>query len=189
MKIIWTENPLYSKVELDDNDREILRLNIVIESYIDHCIDIELLLKKPDKTIGIEKATSFTNGTQTTIEENGKNWAKALEMYLSGPHVGDCTCFPASCCKCIAESHLKIDTIKGLGKHQAHHILSAFGKNNEKTINEALDHLKNYTPGPKTDMWEKYSDADYDALCKRWESESHGAYKWLKKYKDEHGFN
>jgi hypothetical protein len=109
---------------------------------------------------------------------------------LRGSHLGDCTCFAMSCSKCHAESTLGIDTIKGLGKHSAHKIQSAFSYKEgdvwkERTLDEALAILKDYEPKPTSGSgWDKVGG--FEAHIPRWKAEAKVAYEWLLAYQTEH---
>lgn len=104
MKYIYYQNPLRTKVILDEQEKEIFRLR---------------------------------------CEREGLK-AKDYLPYLEGYHMGDCTCVPASCPKCYAESLLGVDTIEGLGKYEAGKIHDVFCPHNdfdERTIDEVLEEL------------------------------------------------
>jgi hypothetical protein len=81
---------------------------------------------------------------------------------------------------------LGIDTIPGLEKHAAHHINSVFGKENERTIEEAIEELENYNPIPPADMTTWAKVGGWEQHLPRWKAEAAAACKWLKQYRDEH---
>jgi hypothetical protein len=188
MKIIYAENPLNSVVELKPYEVEILRLKIKEERLEDLLIEAHLFLKE-GSMFDLERARHAVNlekysGNKYNSSPLDKRVDIYLEEYLealSTRHVGDCTCFASTCNKCQAECLLGIDTIEGLGKHEAHHLWCAFGESPEndwkgmRTIDEAIDYLKNYEPKADWEGWE--------AHVSRWLSEARGAYKWLTKYK------
>jgi alpha-L-fucosidase len=92
-----------------------------------------------------------------------------------------------TCVKCMAEEALGISTIEGLGKHSAHKIMGAFGENS--SIDEAINRLEtkpDYTYKPES--WINFSQKEYEKHIPRWEAERLAALKWLKTYKEEHGF-
>lgn len=115
-----------------------------------------------------------------------------VQMYVADlqySHGGDCVCWPCTCSKCRAESFLGIDTIKGLGKHEGRKIMSAFGNNDDRSIDEALEVLKTpYDYEKRHSSWEKYTREEYERHIPRWEVEKKRAIAWLEKYKEEHGF-
>jgi hypothetical protein len=54
----------------------------------------------------------------------------------------------------------------------------------EQTIYEAIAHLEQKPSYVKPDNWK----TDYEKHIPRWKSEREAALKWLKRYKEEHGF-
>ena len=198
MKINYHPNPLRTTIELDEHEKKELWYKIVIDEYKWAIIGAKVKLEgipSLDKTPNIEEAIKelrvdyfFNEG-----EYEGKGVdARADEMLayyieeLQGWHCGDCTCVPCSCSKCHAEDLLEINTIKGLGKHSAYKIDSAFsdgkdenGKNKQHTdINRAIEYLKNYEPKADWNGWE--------AHVPRWKKEAEHAYNWLVEYKNKH---
>jgi hypothetical protein len=112
---------------------------------------------------------------------------KSLIDELQYSHAGDCTCFAASCFKCRAESALGINTIKGLGQHEASQIMEAF--RNDKTIDDAIEDLKiPYSYDTRNPAWDKYPREEYEKYIPRWETERIKALSWLENYKKEHNF-
>ena len=111
----------------------------------------------------------------------------------NGYHCGDCTCLPASCSKCYAESLIGIDTINGLGSHSASKIDSLFCNGNHwspfdiRSITEVLNILKNYKVEPyeENEYWQSASKEVYEYHTPRWIKEAEYAYEWLLKYKEE----
>ncbi len=106
--------------------------------------------------------------------------------YLNTQHMGDCTCVPCSCMRCHAEEMLGINTIKGLGKHQASKVLGAFGKDGNRTIDEAIASLDVTPEYNKSPTWP--DSLDYNIHIPRWESERKSAAALLRTYKEEHDF-
>lgn len=213
MNIIWNKNPLYTVIELTEQEQEIFKLKIKIHELEEDLGSASVYLDPQNASWIMKPSARRPEGhtLETLVEEvrndyldmsymygEGKYEGKGLdarvdelfEYYmtdLKSSHGGDCTCFPCSCSKCHAESLLGIDTIKGLGKHSAHKILGAFGKNNERSIDEALEHLKNYTVTPPTenlDGWEKVGG--WEKHVPRWTAEAKAAYDWLLAYRTAH---
>ena len=106
--------------------------------------------------------------------------------YIDDQHFGDCICFACSCIRCQIECMLGIDTLKGLGKHQANKVLDAFGKEGNRTIDEAIESLEKDRDYVKPDNWP--DSVGYEVHIPRWENERITAIAWLNKYKEEHGF-
>lgn len=96
---------------------------------------------------------------------------------LQDIHGGDCNCIPASCPKCHAESLVGIDTMPGLGKHEAAKIDAYFGKG--LNIDGVITALEN---------WEldELKHEGYEPHFERWRNEAKNACEWLKGYKAEH---
>jgi hypothetical protein len=191
MKIIWNENPLKTVIEIDERDKERILLFIQNEAYIDILCNLDNAMNgrysKQEPLTDLEKIKSkiekWEEICNMTIDCEE---IQIIESDLKGSHGGDCTCWPISCMKCYAESALGIDTLKGLGKHEAHAIMGAFGEN--RTIDDALRHLYKPTERTKLESWAKFSQEDYEKHIPRWEAERERALIWLKNYKEEHGF-
>lgn len=193
MKIIWNQNPLMSAVEVDEQDKRTLLLAIQNEEYVEILCSLDMWMDG--------KIKKDTPPTIEDIKGQVSKWGEICNMdidhedvqrmvdYLQSSHGGDCTCWPATCPKCMAESYLGIDTIKGLGKHEASNIMSAFGKDGDRTIDEAIDALKiPYKYENRHKAWDKYPREEYEKHIPRWEAERARAIEWLEKYKQEHGF-
>jgi len=80
-------------------------------------------------------------------------WLNALHgdfvTALRDAHIGDCTCVPCSCLKCHAEGYLGIDTIPGLANYLAYKVNVAFGRDNERSLDEAIVALE-----PQSSLWD-----------------------------------
>jgi hypothetical protein len=188
MKINWSQNPLHTKVELDESDRERILLYLQNELHTDLLCDLNMRLEgKLGQKVPITvdeiraKVSGWGNICDMTIEHED---VKAYEGYLQESHGGDCTCWAASCMKCHAEGALGINTIKGLGKHSANKIMGAFSGG--KTIDEAITTLEQKPSYEKPKDWPDV--VGYEKHIPRWEAEREAAIKWLKIYKEDHGF-
>lgn len=190
MKINWQQNPFRTTVELDERDKQMILVSYQNDQYSDILCDLNMRLKG-----------DFSDPPLTDIEEIKKiadKWAEICNLevdspliadcisYIDDQHMGDCTCVPCSCIRCWVESWLGIDTLKGLGKHQAAKVLGAFGKDGNKTIDEAIASLEKVPEYKKSDTWP--DQVGYDVHIPRWERERESAIKWLKAYKEEHEF-
>ncbi len=193
MKITYNKNPLWTTIELDEAEKKELWLKIKIKEMEELLFDAYFHLREKDKDFNLESARKavepdyYLGVTDNEKSDIDKRCDEMLEYYLAelqANHVGDCTCVPCSCIKCYAEDLLGINTTKGLGKHSAYKINAAFGNKNEKTIEEALESLKNYNP-TKGDAWSKFSQEEFDKHVPRWKAEAKLAYDWLLKYKNE----
>lgn len=152
MKITWTPNPLRTIVELDAADLWWLR-EAMVDDYGDEMDDPE-----------------WSNGLHA-------DYVAAL----ADEHLGDCVCSPCSCLKCHAEDFLGINTIAGLRKYQASHIRSAFGNDGDRSLDEAIAALANWTPKP----W-KQNRETWESCLPRWREEAAEAHAWLVAYRDRH---
>jgi hypothetical protein len=194
MKIIYNKNPLFTTVELDENEKKELWYKIKI-------IEMEDLLS--EAALALEEGTHFDlkrarkavemnyywpeNGKKSGLDKRVDQLFEYIIQALKSYHMGDCTCVACSCPKCYAESILGIDTIQGLGKHEAYKIYNAFGKYNEKTIDEAIATLSNFEINQENynpEAWEKFGGYEkYVSCCK---TEQERAHNWLINYKNEY---
>lgn len=205
MKITYTQNPLKTIVELDEHEKRELWHRIRFEQMLDMLFsvhfeltcrgdtppDLERIKKEVDPDYYLNDAEGTPDKTRLDARCDA-----LLEHYLEelqGSHAGDCTCFAMSCSKCHAESVLGIDTIKGLGKHPGHKIMSAFSRGRDpaddtrwlpdRTLDEAIEQLRNYDPKP-TSVWSSV-EAFYSNVP-RWKAEAKSALEWLEAYRDQH---
>ena len=190
MKIIYNENPLRTVVELDENDRKIFWLKIKVEELQDKLFEVHFHLS-PDEFFDLDRARKEADPEKYIQEDNQEKVAidkrvdsifEYLVADLQGIHSGDCTCVPASCMKCRAESILGIDTLKPFpGKHELHYIDGAFSKNN--SLAEALVYLRDHKVSrEKPESWSRSTQEEYESYIPRWESEQARAYEYLKNY-------
>jgi hypothetical protein len=185
MKIIYNKNPLRTTVELDEIEKKEFWYKIKINEMTNLLYEAHFFLEE-----NLEKVKKAVDPEYYSSENNelDKRCDLLLEQYLNDLqdiHVGDCTCVAMSCSKCHAESILGIDTIPGLKKHSSYKIDGAFGKNNEKTIEEAIESLKNYKvniENPKE--WDRLGG--YEQYIPRWMEEAKDAHDWLVDYKNRH---
>ena len=192
MKITYNKNPLFTTVELDENEKKELWYKIKVKEMEELLFDAHFHLQE-GQYYDLNKARNAVEPDYYLDEDDNGEKSKLdkradllLEHYLAelqSNHVGDCTCVPCSCSECHAESILGIDTIPGLGKHSAYKIDGAFGKNNEKTIDEAIESLANYKP-VRSGSWENYPQEDFDKHLPRWTAEAKLAHDWLVNYKN-----
>jgi hypothetical protein len=170
MKITYTPNPLSTIIELDEHEKEILRLKIKVNELEEHLGSASILLDPKNASWALKASARYPNGRTmedvvngmlgkeldlnlsyiySTDEYEGKGLDERVEMLLEhylgelqSSHSGDCTCFPASCSKCHAEEMLGINTIEGLSKHRAHKIERAFSyKDGDTWKQRSLDEV------------------------------------------------
>ena len=198
MKIVYNKNPLHTQVFLDEHEKKEFWLKIKIEELEHQLFGAHFHLTEKD-FCDIERAKQESDpkyywaddGEKPLIDKRVDTLYNCfIENLEHNPHGGDCTCVACSCSKCQAESLLKIDTMPGLGKHEAHKIQGAFILNGEtkwgspqRSIEEAIETLSHYKcEGPPP--WEG-AEAHYP----RWEAETERAHKWLINYRDLHFSN
>lgn len=155
MKITYTPNPLDTIVELDEHEKQILRLKLKLEKYEDMIFSAHFAISCRLEDRGSLKAYTVEEALDNARkeldpdfwcndEEGKKDHSKLdslvdelLEHYLEelrGTHVGDCTCVAVSCSKCHAERLLGINTLAPYpGKHVLFNIAQAFSRWNEET--------------------------------------------------------
>nr|WP_250807510.1 hypothetical protein [Neorhizobium tomejilense] len=168
MLIRWNKNPIRTTVELSDGEKEVFLLKARLRECEDTIRSALFHLdgtRKHGKYFNVERAVAFLTHP---LSKKQPDEDSALEMLASlecGFHCGDCTCVASPCERCFAEDILGIDTIKGLRQHEALMIDSAFGKDGERSIDEALAVLA--------------------ARARKTGNEVQGAHDWLFAYKAE----
>lgn len=186
MKIEWNENPLRTKVIVSMAEAEAIVLKRKTRSMLVHIKWAKIYLEKGDAKKAEEYLDSMLDGED---RESVYDSAPVYKDALLDTHIGDCTCVPCTCMKCLAEDALGIDTIAGLGKHEAHAIACAFGDwmvddGGAVSIDVALERLKNYEP--EEDDLKDFPDREVH--LERWRQEHRDAHDWLLNYKAEHHF-
>jgi hypothetical protein len=210
MRFVHYPNPLRTRVILDETEKEVFRLKYKIEYLEDIICGIKYRLKEdPNKILSCPNPAmngkTYYQLAKDEIPSNfyekefTENIYETADYYISelenGYHCGDCTCIPCNCLKCYAEYILGIETIKGLGKHEASNIDSLFTRMNGRyfpfdirTIDEVLNELKNHKVAEiKPEDW-NITQKQYEYHIPRWEREYKNSYNWLLKYKEEHNF-
>ena len=189
MKIDYHQNPLRSQVFLDETEKKLLKANIKNEMLLEALAAVwyEFRKTEPPSLIKIKEEVSFFDDDEdgvlsTRVDDLYDVYIKELEE--SYMHIGDCTCVPATCYKCLAEEHAGVDTIEGLGKYLASKIDRAF-KDSSTSIDEAIDFLsKPISEEPNTEYINH--PEMYRTHRPRWEQERVSALKWLVNYKIKH---
>lgn len=199
MNIIWNPNPLRTVIEVDDADKAIMRDKIMIEELRNFIYDLEHRFDEESKRYDPESVVkALRDYDHKKMHERVEKRLEEAVAELKSIHVGDCTCIPCSCFKCHAEYYLNVDTLEGLGKHEASNIISAFGGYGEEgagdvfTIDQALENLKNYKVEPfeENEAWKgsRFTKEYYDSWIPEWEKQHKRAYEWLLDYKNKHMF-
>lgn len=186
MRIEWNVNPLLSHVVLEtDADRELLLKNIKIEKYEWIFYYTERLLKEGKVEEALKELGKCDKYADMELDDPE---VKRYESWLSDGHCGDCTCVPASCSQCIAESYVGLSTIESCGKHMLYKIQDAFDKA-PKDIDKAIEILLDETVyDKKNEHWKNQSDEAWFACVPKWKAERKQAAEWLIAYKKENGF-
>lgn len=193
MKIIYEENPLATRVILDDLNKKLLYLKLVEDELVSYCTSVKLRFEKGSSLYDPEKgADKAVNFDEEKIEARAKVLLDYAISELQSLHCGDCTCVPASCMKCSAEYLLGIDTMPRLGKHSARKIASAFicdpGKS--VTIDQAIEKLANYKilTYEENEAYRnsKISEEQYNSYIPGWQAQADAAHVWLVEYKKRH---
>ena len=131
MKINYNKNPLYTTVELTEEEKKELWYKIKIEILENKVFEGGYYLEDNNR-FDIERARKilkleYDKDDNNTIDKQCNEMVECYIVELAYGHAGDCTCNAFSCGKCQAETLLGIDTIEGLGKHSAYKIDNAFG--------------------------------------------------------------
>ena len=109
MRIVYTQNPLETVVEIDDMDRKVLRLKLIIELLEENLGEAAFHVGKEHFDLDIvKKAVAWDTWSGEKFEAAINERITLAESELCGSHVGDCTCVPCSCMKCWAEDLLGI---------------------------------------------------------------------------------
>lgn len=205
MKITYAPNPLYTSVELDEFEKKEfwykIKIDVLISKMGEADFDlshhewfnkairpqtIEEAIAKARKHLDFFYLEEGENGEKSGLDQRVDMLYEVYLVELAGPHCGDCICVACTCDKCQAESKLGIDTIPGLGKHPANKILAAFGRNNDKSIDEVIEILSTYVPPSKGPSWDIFSQEEFDKNLQRWEEENKHALEYMLKHRDTH---
>lgn len=176
--IEWKPNPLLSVVRLTEVGRIRLQLARATELLTDARVSMILGKREQD----CEKWWSYCTLSRIPGEEMEDTYAwldretAKMEEWLVSEHCGDCICEPASCGKCHAESLLGIDTIAGLGTHEANKI----GTHEFSSVAAVIEHLQR----PIKPTWG--TPDDWAPYMSRWEQERANAIAWMTAYGKEH---
>lgn len=187
MRIEYHQNPLRTKVFLDEKDKEIFRLKIEQEVLFEALYSVHYHLSKTE-TPDVERAKSEASLVDTGYSKYVDELLEAYTQDLLHNHIGDCTCVPCSCSKCHAEYILGIDTIESLGKHLAYKIDSAFSceDGSFRTIDEAIEQLNIPLSEEPNEHYKNHPEM-YKQYLPKWQKERIAARDWLINYKNIRG--
>jgi hypothetical protein len=188
MRINWHANPIRTTVTLTEHERDVFLLKARLREHRD-AIRSALFHLDPEKKKGryysVEWAVRYLNHAVADKEADDDNAVVMLEALQSGFHCGDCTCVSTMCERCMAEDILGIDTLEGLGQHQAAMINGAFGKDGERSIEEALAVLdrKVQTCSRREGWLAEVSDERFEEEVSKKRTQLGQARDWLAAYK------
>lgn len=160
MLIIYRPNPLHTEIILDQHERDILWHKIKIEQLEEILYSAHYAVSKNDN----ERALNELDPSQWCVDGKSSLDKRVDEIHryyirdLRSAHAGDCTAFPATCTKCMAEGMLGISTISGMYKSMGYKVHTTFAENPAMTTRDAIDILKRTTPStgsPYSDTWNK----------------------------------
>ncbi len=186
MEISWHQNPLRTTIMLTDQEKELFRLKVIVAELEENVGSAAFHLA----TTGCEKAYYDPEkalrylGYAQEVNVGDREYGLYLSELVQGVHIGDCTCFPASCAKCHAEYILGFSTISGLGKHAAHKIYGSFSIDGVN-IHDVIRRLEEYEP-VRSGAWLNMPEERFTQHLPRWKAEAQSAVTWLKAYRDEH---
>lgn len=186
MNIVWHENPLKTRIELDDHEEVVFRLKYKLERTRSlarqahyHLEATKIEHRDPEKAASLLKLADPTHGEDMDTE------CDELIAELDGQtHAGDCTCLPMTCSKCHAEYLAGIDTLEGLGKHESGLIFELFGIEGDKPIDAVISELASYSP-KREGEWLKFPEEEFLKHLPRWREEAKAAHEWLVRYRAE----
>jgi len=203
MNIVWNPNPLATVVSLDEHDKALLWHRVKIahleEAIMGAHFDLDPEHQQWCRTSLKDRGSmiDFVADARRHIdypylcgdeEREGETFNKyvskmtdELVSELASHHCGDCTCVASSCLKCHAEKLVGVNTIAGLGRHEASAIRGAFGSKgqppvDERALDEAIASLDNYEP----------KDACGLPHVDRWRQDARRAHDWLWAYREAH---
>ena len=160
MKMTYTENPLATRVELDEAEsrmlwhiikaKELEELLFEVHCHLDpRHLDVNKARDDADLTYILGDDDNVPSGLEQRVNTLHAHCMAELQSY----HVGDCTCVPCGCSKCYAEDLLGIDTVPGLGKHAGHTILRLFQDDGCTTCAQAIALLEQRDPTSPALAW------------------------------------
>lgn len=190
VKILWAQNPLETIVELDEHDKAILRLKLVLERLEEAAFSVHFAVEK-----GLSKEKILEELDVDYYFDNGERGGRPFRMSidedlersvqsLREAHDGDCVCSACACLKCRTENLLAIGPISGLGKHAGRKIRDAFlVRGSNASIGDAIHELETHYPTNTTPGW---SQVNFESHIPRWLEDQRKAAEWMTKYRSAH---
>jgi hypothetical protein len=206
MKIEYAENPLASKIYLDDSEKKLLFWKYKWDLLGDEIYGFYYWMKEPEKQKAGLKEHNNVQGLEayekleqsmlfdplnTVYEKLDKISENMSDMQydesvikdfieaLQESHHGDCISQCCSCLKCYVEDQLDMDyDVPNFREQSGHAIHGAFFKP-DQTIEQAIDYLKNKDFNTAEILTYQKEVVD------RWKQENSSAIEYLEYYKKE----
>lgn len=181
MRIIYTQNPLASKIILDELEIEKLRYKVVKDTLYNKIVSIKYhLLSGGDIETEFDKLFNGIENDQCevhpqVIDAEVQHSMKYLLESATESHCGDCTCVAMSCTKCELEDKLGINLAEGLYSHHASYIADYFHDNPDATAQDCVDEFKN-NEIIASEAWHTPDN------LKRWNKERKQSMRWMQDY-------
>lgn len=182
MKITYTENPLRTTIELDEQEKTLLWHKVKIQELEDVLFSMQYHLSSgqnfdPEKALKCCPDDVLLDNQVTEITDG---YIAALQTR----HHGDCICAASGCSKCHAEDFLGISTLPpNMGKHSIYRLHTAFTYKDgaewkERSIKDAIEYLRTYEPTATWEGWEQHAPL--------WKEQARKAYEYLLEYSQTH---
>lgn len=196
MKVIYGEDPFNVSVVLDETEKMQLWYLIKINKLEELMFEAHYFMKENDheRVKAVVDPKYYCTDDRSPLD---KSTDASHQMYLEelevGTHCGDCICVPCSCSRCWAESIVGIDTLPGLGKHQASGVDKAyrdqFREEGTRSIDNSIERLRNFDARKAIADWgsevlARYTPEDIDDLVERWTREHAQGLEWLVSFKE-----
>jgi len=160
MKVEYDENPLKSRVILDERDMIMLRNSIMVDELEDKLYDI----------CRLGGPISYTEALDSVYEKVERVVQYYLQALGGEIHCGDCTKVPSSCVKCHAEDAVGVNTLTDI--RHPYYVTKAFS-DCRKTLEEAISYLRDNPAKhtwvgsePYVESWQKEQDITIEDLMK-----------------------
>lgn len=146
MNIVYNENPLCTRVELDVHESKnfwnLIKMAEMEELLFDahfHMQDESWYdMAAARKAVDPDYYIAEDDNQASKLDQRVKTLYDWYLAELLSSHGGDCTCFPCGCPKCHAENMLGIKTTPGMGKHMGHRVYYLFNRPEVKTCAQAI---------------------------------------------------
>lgn len=200
MKITYSKNPLKTKVELTEHEKEILWYKVKVEE-LSHKIYVTNFYLKESDHFNLEKARLRADPVCLHEDQDDKcpfdrqvdqRVEYLIDALENDHHCGDCTCVPVSCDKCSAENLVGVDTIQGLRSSWGSKLFETFfpmnkGEVDERSYDEVVELLTTYNP-KKSEAWIKHDPTGerWNDCFPAWKEEAARALEWLLNYNETH---